>query len=225
MKGQALKNWFCGWCVGGLLVGQSVVGVAQAQQEAVQGVYTCIDARGRTLTSDRPISECRDREQRLLNPSGTVKGTVGPTLTYQERTELEAKRKAEQEERARTLEERRRDRALLIRYPRREVHDKERAEALSQIAVVRQAAQHRAEELQRQRTVLNQEMEFYKTDPGKAPPSLRRQVAEVANSLAVQDRFIAEQDAERGRVNARFDEDLARLEPLWAMQSGSSNRR
>ena len=41
----------------------------------------------------------------------------------------------------------------------------------------------------------------------------------MANSLAVQARFIAEQDAEMKRVNARFDEEVLRLRPLWAMQS------
>lgn len=200
-----------------LLAGLS--GVALAQQAAIQGIYTCTDAKGRKLTSDRPIAECTDREQQVLNPSGTVRAKVGPTLTAHERTALEAKTKAEQEERARINEEKRRDRALLIRYPNKAVHDKERAEALAQIGVVRQAAATRVEELQRQRTAANEEMEFYKKDPGKAPPSVRRQVDEVAQSLAVQGRFIADQDAELRRVNVRFDEELVRLKQLWALQS------
>jgi len=193
----------------------------QAQPTTPQGIYTCTDARGRKLTSDRPIAECNDREQKVLNPSGTLKSKVGPTLTAQERTELEVKDKAEQEERARLNEEKRRDRALLIRYPNKTVHDKERVEALNQIGVVRLAAVNRAEELLRQRADINQEMEFYKKDPSKAPPSLRRQVDEVAHSLAVQGRFIADQDAELRRVNLRFDEELARLKQLWGMQSPS----
>jgi len=213
-----LKQWLSRFCAACLLASLFGASAAHAQQQATQGIYTCVDARGRTLTSDRPIPECLDREQKVLNPSGTVKALVGPTLTLQERRVLEAKNKAEQEERARLNEEKRRDRALLIRYPRKSVHDKERAEALAQIGVVRQAALNRVDELHRQRAIIDQEMEFYKTDPTKAPPSLRRQVAEVTNSLSVQARFIAEQDAELGRVNTRFDEDLARLEPLWAMQ-------
>ena len=191
----------------------------QAQQTTPQGIYTCVDAKGRKLTSDRPIAECTDREQKVLNPSGTVKAKVGPTLTAMERAELETKEKAEQEEQARVNEEKRRDRALLIRYPNKTVHDKERAEALAQIWVVRQAAGNRVDELLRQRNEISQEMEFYKKDPAKAPPSLRRQVDEVAQSLAVQGRFIADQDGELKRVNARFDEELIRLKQLWAMQS------
>lgn len=182
------------------------------------GIYTCTDARGRKLTSDRPIAECNDREQKVLNPSGTVKSRVGPTLTAQERADLEAKEKADQEVRALSNEEKRRDRALLIRYPNKVVHDRERTEALAQIEVVKNAATKRVDELMRQRASINGEMEFYKKDPSKAPPSVRRQVDEVTQSLAVQWRFIGDQDGEIKRVNARFDEELVRLKQLWALQ-------
>ncbi|MFZ3084296.1 DUF4124 domain-containing protein [Rhodoferax ferrireducens] len=204
--------------LGVLLMVLSGMTVAQAQQTGGgngQGIYTCVDARGRTLTSDRPIPDCSDREQKVLNPSGTVRAKVGPILTAQERAALDAREKAAQEERARLNEEKRRDRALLARYPNQAVHDKERAEALAQIGVVRQAAVHRVEELLRQRTVVSEEMEFYKKDPSKAPPSVRRQADELTQSLAIQGRFIADQDAELKRVNVRFDEELTRLKRLW----------
>ncbi len=205
-----------------LLLSLSSVNLAQAQQTGNgNGIYTCIDARGRTLTSDRPIPECTDREQKVLNPSGTVKARVSPTLTAQERAALDLREKAAQEERARLNEEKRRDRALLARYPNQAVHDKERAEALAQIGVVRQAAMHRVQELLRQRALLNEEMEFYQKDPSKAPAAVRRQVDELAQSLAIQDRFIADQEAEQKRVNARFDEELQRLKRLWPLQSAS----
>jgi len=213
-----------------LLLCLSGVNLAQAQPTGNgSGIYSCTDARGRTLTSDRPIPECTDREQKLLNPSGTVKARLSPTLTAQERAALEVKDKAAQEERARLNEEKRRDRALLARYPNQAVHDKERAEALAQIGVVRQAAVHRVQELLRQRALLDDEMEFYKKDPSKAPASVRRQVDELAQSLAIQGRFIADQDAELKRVNAHFEEELLRLKRLWPLQSAppaaSSNPR
>ena len=64
--------------------------MAWAQAQPVPGgVYTCIDAKGRKLTADRPIVECIDREQKVLNPSGTVRAKVGPSLTAQEKLELE----------------------------------------------------------------------------------------------------------------------------------------
>jgi len=202
-----------------LLTSLSGVTLTHAETTTTQGIYTCTDARGRKLTSDRPIAECSDREQKLLNPSGTLKARVGPNLTLKEHADLEARDKEEQEERARLNEEKRRERALLMRYPNKVIHDKERVAALAQIGVVRQAAITRIEELQRQRTVALDEMEFYKRNPSKAPPSVRLQINEVAQSLAIQQRFIADQDAEIKRVNANFDEELVRLKQLWALHA------
>lgn len=204
------------WIAAALLLASFVPpgSVALAQTQGV-GVYSCIDARGRKLNSDRPIPECNDREQRVLNPSGTVREKLGPTLTAQERAAVEAKEKLAQEEQARREEEKRRDRALLLRYPNRGLHDAERAEAVAQINVVKNAALNRVEELNRQRKSIDVEMEFYKKDPNKAPFSLRRQIDDVTQSLAVQARFIADQEGETKRVIVRFDEELARLKGLW----------
>lgn len=195
-----------------LIVQAGTVALAQTQ---AAGIYTCVDARGRKLTSDRPIPECSDREQQVLNPSGTVREKVGPTLTAQERAAVEAREKLAQEEQARRNEEKRRDRALLLRYPNKAVHDAERLEAVAQITVVKNAALNRVEELNRQRKTIDVEMEFYKKDTSKAPSSLKRQIDDVAQSLSVQARFIADQEGETKRVNARFDEELARLKALW----------
>lgn len=207
------KKWACVWVV---LACAGAAGSAWAQSSApISGVYTCVDAKGRKLTADRPIAECTDREQQVLNPSGTVKTKVGPTLTALERTAQEQKAKREAEEQARVGDEKRRDRALLIRYPNKGVHDQERAEALAQIAVVIKAASNRSDELARQRVAIDSEMEFYKKDPSKAPAYLRRQLEENIQSQAVQKRFIAEQEAETRRVNARFDDEMVRLRQLW----------
>jgi hypothetical protein len=192
--------------------------MAQAQaQTQTQGIYSCVDGKGRRITADRPIAECIDRPQREINPSGTVKRVVGPSLTAQERAAQEQKDRAAAEVRAREAEEKRRDRALLLRYPSRAVHDKERAEALDQIDVVIKAASKRTTELAGQRKAIDADFEFYKSDPARAPASLKRRLEENDSSLAVQKRFIADQDAEKKRVNMRFDEELVKLNQLWAM--------
>jgi len=203
-----------------LLAVASASSTAWAQNPPViAGIYTCVDAKGRKLTADRPIPECSDREQQVLNPSGTVKTKVGPTLTTLERAALEQKAKKEAQEQGRLGDEKRRDRALRIRYPNKGVHDQERAEALSQIAAVVKAASTRMDELGRQRVLIDAEMEFYKRDPSKAPAYLRRQLEENIQSHGVQKRFIAEQEAEAQRVTARFDDELARLRQLWTTVS------
>jgi len=185
-----------------------------------QGIFTCVDGSGRKITADRPIAECRDRAQREINPSGTVKRVVGPSLTAQERAALEQQEKQAAEARAREAEDKRRDRALLLRYPNRTVHDRERAEALEQIEVVIKASSKRTTELAAQRKAIDTDLEFYKSDPAKAPPALKRRLEENESSVAVQKRFIADQDAEKRRVNLRFDEELVKLRQLWSMTGG-----
>jgi chromosome segregation ATPase len=189
---------------------------------AAQGIYTCVDARGRKLTADRPIPECLDREQTVLNPSGTVKAKVGPALTERERVAqaADAKKQAEQQNQQAAMQ--RRDRALLTRFPNQAAHDRERVEVLAQVRLLIAGANGRIEALQRQRETLEQELEFYKKDPAKAPAALRRQVEENDKSLVVQRRFIASQESEIRRLTARFDEERARLQKLWASEASAS---
>lgn len=203
-------------------------GASHAQQKGVEGagasIYTCTDARGRTLTADRPIAECSDREQRELNPSGSIRRKVEPTYTARELQEREDRAREAAVQAARITDERRRERALLVRYPNAATHDRERGEALAQIDAVTQAARKRIAELGDDRKKVDEEMEFYKQDPGKAPGSVRRKLEDNAQSVAVQNRFIAEQEEEKKRVNARFDEERIRLKALWSPQNGGTNK-
>ncbi len=192
---------------------------AHAQGTNIDGIYTCTDASGRRLTSDRPIAQCTDREQRVLNPSGTVRAKIMPTMTAAELVEQDKRDKQEIEARNRQFEERRRDRALMVRYPSKELHDKERNTALANIAAVAHAAQTRLLELAQQRVKIDTEMEFYQKDPKKAPAYLRRQLEQNIQSQEVQKRFMDEQDAETRRVNVRFDDELMRLRQLWPTNS------
>lgn len=189
---------------------------------SAQEIYVCTDAKGHKLTSDRPISECLDREQRVFGAGGIVKRTVGPSLTAQERATLDDTQKREAEEQARLAEDRRRDRALLIRYPNQAAHDRERAEAFVQIDEGIRLSQLRLQELALQRKAWDTEMEFYQKDPSKAPLALQRRMSEIAQSVAAQQRFIADQDEEKKRINQRFDEELAKLRPRWIQQAAAT---
>jgi hypothetical protein len=200
------------WAASGALL----LGAGLWSTEVQAQIYTCVDAKGRRLTSDRPIVECLDREQHQLGNTGTIVKTLPPSYTADERAQLEAQRKLEAEQRARVLEERRRERALLIRYPNQGVHDKERAEALAQIDEVIGAVHKRELALVAQRKEIDVELEFYQSDVSKAPSWLRRKFEDNEKQMVVQKRFLDEQAQEKQRINARFDEELAKLRQLWA---------
>lgn len=202
--------------IGGVLVAAAWAGAALAQAGANQGsIYACTDAKGRRITADRPIADCVDREQRVLGNTGVELRRVSPTLTEQERSAIDARRRQDQAEQARVREERSRDRAMLLRYPSQASHDAARNEALSQVSDVNAVAQQRLSELKQRRTKLNTELEFYQNDPKKAPANLRRQLKDNSESQEEQLRFIKQQDEEQQRINQRFDAELQQLRRLW----------
>lgn len=202
-----------------LVAGSLCWTVAGAQ---TQGIYTCVDSKGRRITSDRPIVECLDREQHKLGNTGIVRQVVPPSYTADERAKLESKQRAENEIKARAAEEKRRERALLIRYPNQSVHDKERAEAMAQIDEVIAAVNKREAALAQQRKEVDAEMEFYQSDPSKAPFWLRRKLEDSEKQMVVQKRFLEEQAQEKLRINQRFDEELTKLRQLWSPQAADS---
>ena len=200
-----------------LLAGAATV----AWADATTGIYSCVDARGRRFTSDRPIVECADREQKELNPSGTIRRVLPPTPTAIERAAMEEKERKASEERLRAAEQKRLDRLLVMRYPSQPPHDAERAKALQGVQDVIATAQKRIVELRDQRRKLDQETEFYQ-GPAKYPAALKRQLEDNDQQMAAQQRFIAAQEEEKKRIAQRFDTELARLKMLWAQQTAAS---
>lgn len=182
-----------------------------------QGIYTCVDGKGRKITSDRQIPECADRAQHEITPSGTVKRVVPATLTALERAVQEDKERQVAEQRSVGTEEKRRERMLLLRYPTRAVYDKERELALVQVDEVIKTLSKRSQDLAEQRRLINTELEFYKKDFAKAPLLLKRRLEDNDSSMAIQNQLVTEQHSEKKRVNARFDEDGVKLKQPWTL--------
>lgn len=180
-----------------------------------QGIYTCVDARGKRLTSDRPHMECLDREQRELNSSGTVRRIVPPSMTAVERAAQDERDRRAADERQRQGEDRRLQRALLARYPNPEVHEAEREKALRMQQDALDATQRRVTELREQRRKLEAESASYKS-PGEWPARLRREFDDNDQQAESQQRQVAAQEDELKRLTRRFDEELARLKLMWA---------
>lgn len=191
-------------------------------QVMAQGIYTCVDGKGRKITSDRPIAECMDRAQKEISPSGTVKRVLAPPPTAQEKAALEEKEKVEADARLRAAEEKLNDRNLLRRYPHRDRHDKDRATALDKINEAIAAASKRTEDLAALRKGIVTELDFYKSTPGKVPPALKRRMDETDSSLATHRRQLAEREAEKATITQRFDAEAAKLKPQWEVAGPSS---
>lgn len=162
-----------------------------------QTIYTCVDKNGRHLSADRPIPECMDREQRQLSRLGVVTRVIAPNASPAEAARAAAARRVADQERQQRALALQQDRALLLRYPQREAHDRARAGALAQMdAVIAELGRRETEWM--------------------AHPARSR----TGDELSHLQQLLKQQRAERERVNTRFDEELKRLDQLWTAPAG-----
>jgi hypothetical protein len=176
-------------------------------------IFTCTAASGRKLTADRPIPECNDREQRVLNKDGSLRMVLMPSLTADERAAIDEAEKRKARDRAAKLDAVRRDRNLLSRYPNEPVHAKAREAALDTARASIRSSEQRLVELEKDRKPLQAEAEFYQGKP--LPPKLKRDIDAIDVGLEAQRALVMNQQAEASRINALYDAELSRLRQLW----------
>ena len=181
---------------------------------AATPIYTCIDASGRKLTSDRPIFECLAREQRELNSDASVRRVLPPTLTPDELAEVEARERAASTTRAMRQDAMRRDRNLLARFPNEAAHRKARVAALDDVRSATHSSQARLTTLAIERKPLLDEAEFYAGKP--LPLKLKAQLDANDASTDAQRALLQNQQVEGVRINQRYDLELTHLKRLWA---------
>lgn len=187
---------------------------AQAPAKPANGIYTCIDDKGRRITADRPIPECSHREQRVLNADGSVRAVVPPALTADERAERDAREKAAAEARAAQADAVRRDRNLMSRYPNEAAHQRAREAALDTVRLAIRATATRIKQLEVESKPLRDEAEFYEGKP--LPPQLKSSIDANQVAMEAQRSATANQEAELERINGLYDVELERLRRLWA---------
>jgi hypothetical protein len=191
-----------------LIASASVATSSQAQQ-----IYSCVDASGKKLTSDRPLPECAARDQRVLNADGSVKKVLSPTLTAEEAAHQEARDRAAAAARSAQQDAVRRDRNLTNRFPTEEAHAKARADALNDVRKAVESSERRMAVLASERKPLNNEAEFYVGKP--LPLKLKHALDANDATTEAQRTLIQNQQIEMVRINALYDAELARLRRLW----------
>jgi hypothetical protein len=187
---------------------------AAAQQARPGGIYTCV-VNGKKVTTDRPIAECLAIGQRELNPDGSLKGILPPTMTEEEKAAVERKRVADEAERIRQRDAERRDKNLMSRFPNEPAHQKARDKALDDARNAARSSEQRLAILKAERKPLLAEAEFY-PPPMPLPPKLKQQLDANEASQKAQEELILNANAEVGRINSLYDVEFAKLKRLWA---------
>lgn len=178
------------------------------------GIYSCVDGQGKRHTSDRPIPECLDREQRVLNRDGSQKQVLPPRMNADERAAAEEREHQRQAQEAALKDAIRRDRNLMMRYPSESVHQKARDAALDDLHNAIKTSEIRVADLQAERKPLDADAEFYKGK--RLPGKLRTKIEANEAAQQAQKDVILSQKAEIVRINALYDAELTRLKRLWA---------
>ncbi len=183
-------------------------------QNNVGGIYSCTDGKGRRHTSDRPITECQDREHRLLNTDGSVRKVLPPAMSPSDRADQDARDQKAAQALVARQDAARRDRNLMLRYPNEAVHEAARLKALEDVNASIAASEGRLGVLVEERKALTQEA----ADPAKQPPTgrLRYQIATNQTAIQAQSEVVKNQQAELKRLEVRYDNELALLKRLWA---------
>jgi hypothetical protein len=194
--------------------------VVSAQQVPVvdQHIYSCKDDQGRTITSDRPISECNRRDIRLLRNDGITKTVLPAPLTEVQRQQRDIEEEQRQIKLNQQKEQQTRDRALMAAYPNLDAIEVARQRRLRELQVEIQLARERILVKYPDLKAIQTEIEFYK---GKQTPALlkgRLQVA--ATSILVEDDLIKSKMQEMQVINAKYDADTARLKQLIDPSTG-----
>ena len=172
-----------------------------------------MDAHGRRITSDRPIRECADREQRVLNADGSARQVVGPAMTAEERAAHEEAERARMAAEATKRDAMRQDRNLMTRYRNEEAHQRGREAALEPTVAAIKSGERRLEALGKERKQLDNEVEFF--NGKEMPRKLKQQFEQNETAMKGQREAVEQHRIEMKRINAMFDEELARLKKLW----------
>lgn len=198
------------WLWTGLGVSLSLVHVVHAGP----AIYSCVDAQGKRYTSDRPIVECLDREQRIHSKDGSPRQVIPPRMNAEERAAAEERRQQKLAEEAALKDAIRRDRNLMMRYPDEAAHNKARQAAMEDLQAAIRLSERRVQDLIAERKPLEDEAEFYKGK--RLPGKLRTKLDANDAAQQAQRDGIAGQKAEMVRINSFYDAELLRLKRLWA---------
>jgi hypothetical protein len=186
---------------------QGVVPDASAQQAGTR-IYTCKDASGKTITSDRPLPECQGREGRVLSNQGTTLKTIEAPLTPEQQAVREVEEEKKKEAALKRAEQLRKDKALLNTYQNLDDLESKRQRALLQVEREMKDAERRVSFLVKQEQEYKQEEEFYKKK--KMPVELKRKLDENEGALRAERLLLTSKKDEITQVNLKFDEDKKR---------------
>jgi hypothetical protein len=200
-----------------LLVGWLALGLlAVASPSAQAQIFSCKDAKGRTLTSDRPITECAGAVRELREDGATRREIAAPLTPEQRRLKEQEDAKAQtlaQHKREQAL----RDKALLMAYSSLASLEQMRSRQLAELSVEIKAGQQRLIAMHKE--LLEAQAQV------RAQPTLttRTLVRNKAQAMLSEDELIRSHQDALAKVREKFDQDAKRLRELMDPPASSGS--
>lgn len=177
-------------------------------------IYTCKDAAGHTLTSDRPIPECADRAMFVRQSPTQKQKEIPRPRTAEERRKADAE--AEKQKLDELQEEQRKREELYLLANFKSENDIELARQRS-VAIVKEKIQVGNEQVKAIDRILT-ELQSEQQEAAKKSPAENAELQRRANQLAlsIKNTRIANEkyEAEQIRINAQFDDILKRYRDI-----------
>jgi len=189
-----------------------------ASTPASAQLFVCTDARGRTISGDRPPPECAERSVRELRSDGSVKRVIEPPPTAEQKAAREAEEKRRREDAEKQRASMRKDLALLDAYSSESEIESVRQRALATRQTLVERSLQRMAEHTREKKRLDAEAEFYAKRA--MPDALKRQFETNASLIRSEERIIRDVRADMVRINERYDADKKRWHEL--VESGAA---
>ena len=193
------------WC---LLCGALAIALP-----ARAAVFVCNDGHGGVVTTDHLDTDCLQYGGKELNPDGSVRQRI---LTQAQQREQQLQHTREQDLQEQQLRQQRQQRALLSRYPDDATLRKAHVGDLASVHALIDAARQRLQVLHRERVGIDEDAQFYPS--GNYPDSLRMRMQLNTAQREQEQALIRSQQREIQRIDQRYAELRARLQPLWARQ-------
>lgn len=176
-------------------------------------VFVCRDAQGDTVTTDHLSADCLQYGGRELNADGSVRRRILTERQQEQRQAADMRSRAADEQ---ALQQQRRQRALLARYPNDTVLRESEQADLNSVQALIDAAHARLQVLQREHAHLDEDAQFYPS--GNYPNDLRSRMEMNQTERQQELSLVASQQREIRRIQARYASLRAQLKVLWARQ-------
>lgn len=184
-------------------------------------VYTCTDAQGKFIISDRLLKECANRPVTELDRRGMPVREIEAPLSEAERRQQESTDKQRNRAQAKEEDRQRQGQALMARYKSEQDIEAARQKEVAQIDQ-RIADSDAAIQQAEQQLAAAQRDAGQTSQPGSARDTAQKRIKDARLLIVEQKKLGSASRRDKDQLNARYTQTLQTFRELSA-QSGSQN--